>query len=272
MNRPKILITNDDGIKSPSVSALKSVFDKDYETCVVAPHEERSWSGKAISRETCVSLEELTCTDDEKTYSFTGTPADCVLLGYYHLCGEDVDLLISGINYGANVGNAFVLSSATVGAAIEGSFLGIPSISVSLLIHTSLVRKRRPLSEDTFAFGARFTKKIADYLIKKKTLPPNVDLLNINIPSRANEDSEVIITPIAKVHYGNIFREINKGSSESQRDFIFGKMAGLLKFELEENTDIHAAFVKRNIVISPISLQMTGDLNATRDFFKPLKL
>ncbi|MHA1145978.1 MAG: 5'/3'-nucleotidase SurE [Candidatus Helarchaeota archaeon] len=273
MERPRILITNDDGIESPSVIALKRVFNQsDYNVCMVIPSSQRSWGGKAISCEKCVSLEEVKCPDGDIIYSFTGTPADCIILGNFHLCDRKPDLIISGINYGANVGNSFVLSSATVGAAIEGSFLGIPSIAVSLLANTNFLRGRTRLTPDTFKFSANFTKKIADFVLTQKSLPKGVDVININIPFNADESSEVTITPIAKIHYGNLFREINKDDSKEQRDFIFSKMARGMKFDLKKDTDVHDAFVNKKIVISPISVQLTGDIKITREYFKSLNL
>ncbi|MHC1591825.1 MAG: 5'/3'-nucleotidase SurE [Candidatus Helarchaeales archaeon] len=271
MDRSFILITNDDGIDSPSVVALKKVFDDDkHDICMVIPDSQRSWGGKAISCEKCVSLEEVSIPEAGNVFSFTGTPADCVLLGRFHLCEKKPDLIISGINYGANVGNSFILSSATVGAAIEGAFLGIPSIAVSLLANTNFLRGRKRITAETFAFSARFTKKIADFILQAGKMPMGADVININVPFNASDDSQVIISPIAEIHYGDLFREINNELEGRRRDFIFSKMARALKFELRENTDVHEAFVKKKIVISPISLNLTGNLDSTREFFKPL--
>ena len=131
--RPLILVTNDDGIQSGFLKALVEELKKVGEVLVCAPDGERSWIGHAISRNQKLKPKE------EKNYpaiaySLNGTPADCVNLAYGNLMSDEPDLVVSGINLGYNITLPMILSSGTVEAALEGSFLGIPSIAVSMAI------------------------------------------------------------------------------------------------------------------------------------------
>ncbi|MHA1797121.1 MAG: 5'/3'-nucleotidase SurE, partial [Candidatus Helarchaeota archaeon] len=103
----KILITNDDGAESPGLAALIDEFsDKEhYEINVVAPRFENSWGGKAVSSFKKVK-DEIMTKKDILLHALHGTPADCVLIGAFYVCNEMPDLVISGINFGANIGNS----------------------------------------------------------------------------------------------------------------------------------------------------------------------
>jgi hypothetical protein len=127
---PTILITNDDGIDSPTLVPLARCLRRLGTIRVVVPEAERSWIAKAITR-----FEALRVVPAEREgiamHAVTGTPADCVSLGVHTLFDGPPDLVVSGINLGLNYGLAFLLSSGTVGAALEACLAGIPAIAFS---------------------------------------------------------------------------------------------------------------------------------------------
>ena len=123
----KILLTNDDGYKADNIKSLHEELSKDHEVWIVAPKNNCSGMSAAISY-----LNEIEVTKvDEKIYAVDGTPADCTYLGLLSIVDFEFDIVISGINHGANIGND-VLYSGTVGAAVGGRNLKYPPIAISV--------------------------------------------------------------------------------------------------------------------------------------------
>ncbi len=123
----KILLTNDDGYKADNIKSLYEELSKDHEVWMVAPKNNCSGMSAAISY-----LNEIEVTKvDEKIYAVDGTPADCTYLGLLSIVDFEFDIVISGINHGANIGND-VLYSGTVGAAVGGRNLKYPPIAISV--------------------------------------------------------------------------------------------------------------------------------------------
>ena len=123
----KILLTNDDGYKADNIKSLYEELSKDHEVWIVAPKNNCSGMSAAISY-----LNEIEVTKiDEKIYAVDGTPADCTYLGLLSIVDFEFDIVISGINHGANIGND-VLYSGTVGAAVGGRNLKYPPIAISV--------------------------------------------------------------------------------------------------------------------------------------------
>lgn len=265
-----ILITNDDGIESPSLQLLKDLLGELGEITIVAPKTEKSWCGKEISRFGEFIVEE--CGDLK--YSVTGTPADCILLGIFHILDKRPNLVISGINAGANAGNSFILSSGTVGAAIEAALLGIPSIAVSILIPNKDLKNIKPTDVDVkyFSTAAEITKKITKRILEvdPEELPSNLYI--INVPFKANRETKIKITSVGEAHYGSIFRELIEKAENSKRIFKFGvKDTKGAKFSIKnKGSDIHTLLVERSISITPISLNLTGNIEKTEEFFKSI--
>src|SRR3990172_12816203 len=122
-----ILVTNDDGVHSPGISALYQAMKKIGDPYIVAPDRERSAAGHSLTLHRPLKAEEIR----EHVFSLNGTPTDCVAVGINKLLPEKPSLVISGINKGANLGDD-ITYSGTVSAAIEGTIYGIPSIAFSL--------------------------------------------------------------------------------------------------------------------------------------------
>ena len=235
----KILLTNDDGIFAPGIRALCKELEKDHDVTVVAPDRERSAAGHAITIHYPLRVKEMEFDGIEsKCIAVDGTPADCVKIAYEALIEEEIDLLISGINIGPNLGRD-VLYSGTVSAAIEGLLLGLPSIAVSLVADDHWDFK------DSAKYMRKFVKEYQQQRLKKDVL------LNINIPIDYKEETKV--TELGDKGYTNRFEE-----RFDPREQKYYWLAGELVEEgTAEGTDVTAA--KNDFIsITPIKLNLTS--------------
>jgi 5'-nucleotidase len=189
-----ILITNDDGINAPGIISLAKEVSKEHNVIIVAPREQKSASSHSISLHNPIKIREevingLNC----KAYSVVGTPADCTQVGIAFL-KEKIDIVISGVNYGLNVG-IDILYSGTVSAAIEGAIYGIPSIAVSM----DLTKDNK---EEDYSNAIGWLMKVLN--IAKERYLKNDVVLNLNIPSlNAQEIKGVKVCKIGKSTYKN---------------------------------------------------------------------
>ena len=202
----KILLTNDDGVDAQGLKALYEALKSIGEVAVAAPDKQASASGHSISLHTPFRVQSPAWPQVALSYRVSSTPADCVRTAVLKLLPWKPDLVISGINQGANYGS-LILYSGTVAAAAEAVLLGIPAMAVSLTSHTYL----------DFSVSARFARKITEW-IREKGLAPGV-LLNVNVPPlEANKIKGMALThqgqfrhvedlephPLLEGHYGYV--------------------------------------------------------------------
>lgn len=168
----KILVSNDDGIYAPGIAALFNELKKIGSVTAVAPLEEKSTTGHSLTLHKPLRIHAIR----KNFYGVSGSPADCIYVGIREILKGEPDLVVSGINRGANLGQD-IYYSGTVSAAREASILGIPSIAVSLVINY----KKNPAEDDMHYADAA---KVVRNLIKKHQLHklPYHTLLNINVP------------------------------------------------------------------------------------------
>lgn len=164
----RILLVNDDGIHAIGLRVLKEAAQSFGDCLVVAPHDECSAMSHAITLHAPLRLRP----HGPQEFAVTGTPTDCAYLGIYKVSDPKPDLVLSGINYGPNLG-IDVLYSGTVAAAMEGARAGIPSLAFSLATSS-------PSSEDWETAG-RVVKEVLTWYQKQPSLAPG-KLLNVNIP------------------------------------------------------------------------------------------
>lgn len=160
-----ILLSNDDGVYAPGLSALAEALGTVADITVVAPDRNRSGASNSLTLDNPLRVKQL----DNGFYSVEGTPTDCVHLAITGLLDTLPDMIVSGINAGANLGDD-VIYSGTVAAAVEGRFLGFPAIAVSLVQSGS----------DHYATAGRVIKGLVQRL-REYPLPSDT-ILNINIP------------------------------------------------------------------------------------------
>jgi 5'-nucleotidase len=168
--KPLILVTNDDGITSRGIKALVEVAKNFGDVCVIAPDKPQSGMGHAITVHSGIIIAPAEFPGATMAFSCSGTPADCVKLGKYHLLKQKPDICLSGINHGANM-SLNVIYSGTMSAALEGALEGIPSIGISLC------NNDREISMES---SIRVTTIMLETFLKNK--PDNNLCLNVNIP------------------------------------------------------------------------------------------
>ncbi|MFL2706209.1 MAG: 5'/3'-nucleotidase SurE [Gammaproteobacteria bacterium] len=184
----KILLSNDDGIYAEGINTLYSFLKEEHEVFVIAPDQERSGAGSSITTKKPLKIKKI----KENFISVTGTPVDCVHLGIHEICPFKPDLLISGINYGANMAED-LLYSGTVGAAMEGREMSIPSMAVSAAAF------KQPGSSKKNEPNFESASKVTLILIRKLQIldiDPKVTL-NLNIPNSKFKDiKEIALTTL----------------------------------------------------------------------------
>jgi len=166
----KVLLTNDDGIHAPGLKALHDALCIEHAVHIVAPEVEMSAVGHAITLTLPLRVQEVKNNGSFFGWAVRGTPADCVKIAVQKLLSEPPDVILSGINLGANVG-VNILYSGTVSAATEGAFLGFPSAAISL----------DSRKDPDFTFAAQFSREIIRFM-KSCHLRKGI-ALNVNIPA-----------------------------------------------------------------------------------------
>ena len=204
---PSILVTNDDGVDSPTLVPLARALSRLGSVRVVVPASERSWIGKAISRFEVLQVIETT-RDGQPVHAVTGTPADCVSLAVHTLFDEPPDLVVSGVNLGLNFGLAFLISSGTVGGALEGWIAGIPSIAISMAIPNdayglSGAARLAVLGERPMAV-ADVSADIVGTLLREG-FPEHVDCFSVNMPADVSLQTPRVIARTTRSRYGRLF-------------------------------------------------------------------
>ncbi len=245
MSRPLILVSNDDGFSSMGINALMRALASIGEVIVVAPLTDQSAISHAISLNRPLRLLEqpsITEGDQEvKVLSVDGTPTDCIYMGVHHvLKGRLPDLVVSGINHGANLGYD-ILYSGTVSAAMEASMLGITSVAVSLV----------SLHSYNFEKAAEFTKQFCQGILQKSW--PRATLFNVNIPKRVH-NLDFAVTRLGHHEY---LSEVAERKDPRGRAYywIGGTWSG---YEDLPGTDCRA-IAQGLISVTPISLNLTYD-------------
>jgi 5'-nucleotidase len=251
---PRILITNDDGIDSPTLVPLARALQRLGTVRVVVPASERSWIGKAISRFDVVRAD-ATERDGIPMHAVSGTPADCVSLGVHTLYADHPDLVVSGINLGLNFGLAFILSSGTVGGALEGWIAGIPSIAVSMAIPNDAygltgAQRIAALGERPHA-AAAVTADIVETILREG-FPSDIDGFSINMPADVAADTPRVIARVTRSRYGPLFVPGPEGG-------YLHRFQSLTALETPEDGDIQVV-MRGAIAITPLRLDLTGAL------------
>lgn len=237
----RILLTNDDGIFAPGIQALCEALCEIAEIFLVAPATEQSGASQAITVHHPIRVDEVNFAGKNiKAWKIGGTPADCVKIGLAKLLEEVPDLVVSGINAGANLGTD-VMYSGTVSAAREGAMHGIASLAVSL-------DARRDFE---FSQGALFMRHFIPQLLAKP-LPPGL-LLNINVPGDWRFDlQKAQFTKLGVRKYENAFK---RRLDPSGRSYYW--MGGVLA-DTENGADTDVAAVKnKNVSITPVHFDLT---------------
>ena len=252
--KPQILLTNDDGILSPGLWAAAAALSRIGFVTVTAPRDQASGMGRSLPNTSDGIIEEkrVQVSGQEWTvYSIGGSPAQTVLYGTLEVLKFKPDLVVSGINYGENLGSGVTISG-TVGAALEGASLDIPSMAVSL---EAAPEYHLSYSEDlSFLVAGEFTYRFAKLLLEKK-FPEDVQVLKIDVPSDATVDTPWQLTRVSRQRYYE--PTAPERAIWTEPGLIGYREAGRLEDE-PEGTDVHALRIKRWVSVSPLSLDLTS--------------
>ena len=240
MGRPHILISNDDGIHARGIKALTAALREVADVTVVAPDRERSGASHSLTMDVPLRAHEIR----DGVFAVAGTPTDCILLALKMLMPEPPDLVVSGINRGANMGDD-VTYSGTVAAAMEATLLGIPAVSVSLCRCDSTDRKY------DYEAAAAIARELALVVLERGL--PDWTLLNVNVPNIPGSD----IKGIQVVRQGKQVYEEAVIQKEDPRGRTYYWIGGeLSKWENDPDTDF-ASVSQGYVSVTPVKLDLT---------------
>lgn len=258
--RPHLLLTNDDGIAAPGLSALADILAPHYDTLIVAPDRERSATGHAITVLRDLRLERCDRNGKHWGWSFEGRPADCVKVAVTVVSKDrPFDLVVAGINMGQNLG-LNVLYSGTVAAAREGVMLGIPAIAFSVSYSDP--------SDVRFDTAAKVALNLIRKVLKRG-LPKDV-LLNVNVPSIDFEDIQGhAVTRQGNSYYGDKFEHVEGRIEETS---VVRNVGERFTASTLDDTDLDDRAVRNNQVsITPLHIDSTAHrhLSDLEDLIEP---
>jgi 5'-nucleotidase len=260
-----ILLINDDGIQSSGLFALKKSLGKFGKVVVIAPREDASGIGKAITSTKHVSIEEVELRDGSRAYAVGGTTADSFLLGINKILRNTPDLVVTGINMGPNIGIDDFLSSGTMGAAIESAIHGVPAVAVSYCkkkIGDQKIDKAR-ITIQELDFTANVAQKIIGFVLENG-MPQDVDILSVNVPEEVT-CKQMKVTRLSYVGYGDLFTKEKEGYR-----IPYWRLADYS--DLTPDTDAYVVKEKCCISITPIKIRFIHNKKTTEKMLKKLKL
>ncbi|MDR0506662.1 MAG: 5'/3'-nucleotidase SurE [Dysgonamonadaceae bacterium] len=239
--KPLILITNDDGVHAKGINALIEGVRSLGEIVVIAPDRIRSGMSSAITASNPIRLNQIHKEKDLTVYSCTGTPVDCVKLGINEILDRKPDLLLSGINHGSNAAIC-VIYSGTVGAALEGCILKIPSVGISLTNHSP---------DADFTQAVKYGKLIAEKILAGE-LPEGV-CINLNIPDISNVKGLKICTQ-TKGYWAKEFQTAKDPSGQT----VYWLTGSFLNEELGNEQSDEWALSQGYAALVPLQPDMTA--------------
>lgn len=232
-----ILLSNDDGVFAQGLACLYAELSQQHQVTVVAPDRNCSASSNALSIQTPLRVQKM----QNGFYAVNGTPSDCVHLGLNQLVEQEPDLVVSGINHGANLGDD-VIYSGTVAAATEGRHMGLPAIAVSLA------------SKQATHFTSA-AKRVADIIQQLAIHPlPADQILNVNVPNLSYQEIKGLqVTRQGRRHKAE---NMTKAQDPHGRDIYWYGDVGP-ELDAGEGTDFYA-IANGYCSITPLSIDMTA--------------
>ncbi len=245
----KICLVNDDGPKITGFMKLVEALSKEYELAIVVPDGQRSATSKSLSLNNPLRITKIQHANIEEFYNHSGTPADSALIADAMI--DDIDIFVSGINPGANLGYQSIMTSGTLGAALEAAFLGYPALAVSEVVG----------SKEWFSGieNNRDYSKICEHVIQiintiiAKGIPTGIDALNLNFPKVLKKDSFIVITRPTRIRMKNdIENRVDPNGNEYY--WIRGEES-----EPTHGSDAFEVLVNGNISLSPMIIESVRD-------------
>lgn len=238
----KFLVSNDDGVNAKGIKKLSTMLKDLGDVVVFAPNRDRSGASNSLTLDRPIRVEKV----EDGVFSVYGTPTDCVHLAVTGVMDEEPDMVVSGINNSANLGDD-VLYSGTVAAAIEGRYLGLPAVAASIVVD-SVKGKHQKRNYDTVT---HYLKKIIQHVMTHPL--PQDTILNVNVPNLPIDE----IKGVKITRLGNRHKAENAIPITDPRGFkMYWIGPAGPEADAGEGTDFYA--VKHGYVsISPIQTDMT---------------
>ncbi len=257
MNNGKIqiLLSNDDGIHSPGLWAAAHELSKLGFVTVAAPREQHSGAGRSVPPWTDGEIKPTNLRigdEDWVCYAVGGSPAQAVQYGVFGILKFKPDLVVSGINYGENPATDITLSG-TVGAALEAASYGIPALAVSLQLgNEDYLGYSR---ETDFSTAAVFTRRFARILLEKQ-MPPDVMVLNVNVPLSATPDTPWRVTRLGLHPY--FVPYLKPASTPGGIPRIDARPMPNAEDMADPLTDVRTFNIDRMVSVTPLSMDLTS--------------
>jgi 5'-nucleotidase len=248
----RILLSNDDGYQARGLRVLAEHLARLADITVVAPDRNRTGASNSLTLETPLRVEQV----QPNVYYVNGTPTDCVHLAVTGLLDREPDMIVSGINHGANLGDD-VIYSGTVAAAVEGRFLGLPALAVSLVLG----------SGQHFETAAAVTRRLIEHMIAQP-IPPET-IFNVNVPDLPL--GEILGYEITRLGYRHKSEPVIKALDPKNQPIYWIGAAGPEQ-DAGPGTDFHAVANGR-VSISPMKIDLTDhkSLAPLRDWLHALR-
>jgi 5'-nucleotidase len=253
--RKQILLTNDDGIQSPGLWAAADALSHLGYVTVAAPRDQATATGRSLpltSDGKIVSNIMKIGQQEWTVYAVGGTPAQVVLHSILEIMDGYPDLVVSGINYGENVGSGVTISG-TVGAALEAASLGIPALAISLQVRDQKDWIRYSTDID-FTVAAHFARYFGRLMLKQE-MPEDIDVLKIDVPFDATVDTAWRTTRIGRHRY---FFPVAQRKGPLEEKGIIGIYRKIAPEELDPRSDLYTLLYDRMVSVTPLSLDMTS--------------
>jgi len=256
-DRPLILLTNDDGIRSPGLWAAAEALSTLGYVTVAAPRDQCSGAGRGMptSSDGSIRQEQVTVRGKVwKVYAVGGSPAQAVLHGILELMPRRPDLVVAGINYGENLTTSITISG-TVGAALQGAASGAPSLAVSLEMPKEYFKTYS--IEIDFSTAAYFTAFFAGMLLNSEPFK-EVDVLKVDVPCDATPQTPWRLTRLSRhPYYIPVIPRRKQLDESAPVDY----QIVLDEAKLEPDSDVYAIRVASQVSVTPLSLDLTSPVD-----------
>lgn len=248
-----IMVTNDDGVTSPGITALADAVSELGSVMIIAPEGEQSAAGMSLTfhrplRVTKVHVGKRVC------YAISGSPADSTMIGIHSILPRRPDAVVSGINKGENLTIQDIFASGTVAAALSAALLGIPAIAFSMEVpqHRTIVHGRK---DSNFAVPARIAAEILREVLEHG-MPRGADMLNVNFPWGTTWETRVKMTSLETRKWRDSVLE-----RQDPRGRPYFWLWGSRMPNFRKDSDAFTVHKQRAISISPLSLDFTPKSN-----------
>ncbi len=250
-----ILITNDDGVNSSGLLAAYEAAAGLGDATIVAPATQQSAVGRSMTLFEPLRIAKHKV-NSATAYSVSGTPTDAVIIGMFVILEKKPDLVISGFNIGENLSTEAATTSGTIGAALEAAGQGVPAIAASIRVMDEGDKFADTDFKRDYSVAIDVVKRLAKCVLDG-ALPQGVDLLNVNIPSNARPDTEIVVTKLARKMYDT---RVHHRQDPRGRSYYW--IDGTVVEDAPDGTDLHTVMKKNKISITPMTMDMTASTDS----------